>query len=119
MSALSPHLPGEVHFVDLNPVEGSEQGGRRPAVIVSVEATNRAWPGVVTVIACSGQVEKYRGSRLAVILPAGSPCPQETAVLPWQIRTISTNRLVRSVGSLDAQQLADVRARLKIIWGLS
>lgn len=118
MSPSASYRPGEVYFVDFNPVIGSEQGGPRPAVVISVEATNRAWPGVVTVAACSGQTEKYRNTSLAVILPPGQPCTQETAILPWQVRTVSTQRLYRFQGDLTAQQLAAVRSRLKLIWGL-
>lgn len=117
MSPSAPRQPGEVYFVDFNPVVGSEQGGRRPAVIISVEASNKAFP-VVTVAACSGQADKYRASALAVILPKDEPCSEETAVLPWQVRTVSTERLKRFVGKLSDQQLTEVRSRLKVIWGL-
>src|ERR1043166_6562329 len=40
---------GEVYFVNLNPVQGREQAGRRPVLVLSVDAINRL-PLVVTVV---------------------------------------------------------------------
>jgi len=40
---------GEIYFVNLNPVEGREQAGRRPVLVLSIEAINRL-PLVVTVV---------------------------------------------------------------------
>ncbi len=40
---------GEIYFVDLNPTKGREQTGRRPVLVLSVDAINRL-PLVVTVI---------------------------------------------------------------------
>lgn len=40
---------GEIYFVDLNPVKGREQSGRRPVLVLSVDAINKL-PLVVTVV---------------------------------------------------------------------
>ena len=40
---------GEIYFVDLNPVQGREQAGQRPVLVLSVDAINNA-PLVVTVV---------------------------------------------------------------------
>jgi len=40
---------GEIYFVDLNPVQGREQAGQRPVLVVSSNAINRL-PLVVTVV---------------------------------------------------------------------
>ncbi len=40
---------GDIYLVDLNPVQGREQAGRRPVLILSVNAINRL-PLVVTVV---------------------------------------------------------------------
>ena len=36
-----PYYRGDVYWADLDPQKGSEQGGRRPAVVVQIEAFNR------------------------------------------------------------------------------
>ena len=40
---------GEIYLVNLNPAQGREQAGRRPVLVLSVDAINRL-PLVVTVI---------------------------------------------------------------------
>jgi len=44
-----PIQRGEIYFVNLNPVEGREQAGNRPVLILSRDAINRL-PLVVTVV---------------------------------------------------------------------
>lgn len=40
---------GEVYFVNLNPVQGREQAGQRPVLVLSVDSINRL-PLVITVV---------------------------------------------------------------------
>ena len=40
---------GEIYFVNLNPVEGREQAGNRPVLVLSRDAINRL-PLVITVV---------------------------------------------------------------------
>ena len=41
---------GEVWYVDLNPVRGHEQAGRRPALVISVDRFNRGPAGLAVVL---------------------------------------------------------------------
>ena len=40
---------GEIYFVNLNPVQGREQAGQRPVLVLSVNSINRL-PLVITVV---------------------------------------------------------------------
>ena len=44
-----PMQRGDIYFVNLNPVQGREQAGQRPVLVLSIEAINRL-PLVVTVV---------------------------------------------------------------------
>jgi mRNA interferase MazF len=44
-----PIQRGEIYFVSLDPVQGREQAGRRPVLVLSADAINRL-PLVVTVV---------------------------------------------------------------------
>lgn len=46
---------GEVYIARLDPVEGSEQGGNRPVIVVSRDAINVSSPVVLTVPCTSYQ----------------------------------------------------------------
>jgi mRNA interferase MazF len=32
---------GEIYFVDLNPIQGREQSGKRPVLVLSIDAINK------------------------------------------------------------------------------
>lgn len=42
---------GDIYLVDLNPVQGREQAGRRPVLVLSVNAIDRP-PMIVNVLDC-------------------------------------------------------------------
>jgi mRNA interferase MazF len=99
-----------VYFVDFNPVRGSEQGGRRPALIVSNNVGNR-YGSVVTVVAITSTIPK-RAYPQNVSLPAG-PLPNQGTVLCGQILTVSKQRLQKYVGPVSQEVLRNVEDALR------
>jgi len=61
---------GEVWLVDSNPIAGHEQGGRRPALVLSVDAFNASRADLVTVLPITSRARALR-SRVAVQPPEG------------------------------------------------
>ena len=61
---------GEIWFVDLNPVRGSEQAGFRPVVVISGNLMNRYLP-VVIVVPLTTKIKNYQGN--PVIQPDPDP----------------------------------------------
>jgi mRNA interferase MazF len=103
--------------VDFSPTKGSEQAGRRPTVIVSSDAANRASP-VVTVVPLTTKTPK-RPYPWTVSLPAGQPLPKEGTVLCNQLRTVAKERLDPApVAVLAPAQMRDVDAALMMSLGL-
>lgn len=106
---------GEIHWVDFDPARGSEQAGRRPGLVISSDAANRLF-SVVTLVAVTSQIK--RNSRLIVVLAKGQPCKLESAVMPFQVITISNDRLDGLIGSLTSDQQTQVDEKLRLVWGL-
>ena len=75
---------GDIYLVDLNPVQGREQAGRRPALVLSVNAINRL-PLVVTVVIGT------KGENVRVA-SAESGLPMETVFLCFQLRSLDPAR---------------------------
>lgn len=48
---------GSVYLADLNPVVGSEQGGKRPVIVIQNDIGNRYSPTII-VVAISSRVYK-------------------------------------------------------------
>lgn len=107
---------GDVYDVRLDPIEGSEAAGRRPAVIVSRDAFNRASP-VVIIAPCTS----YRDGRTIypsqILLRAGhGGLTADSVVQGEQIRAIAKARLIRQRGSLsDAAMLAVSSALARVL----
>jgi len=82
---------GEIYFADLSPTIGSEINKRRPVLIVSNDANNRA-ANTVTVLPITSNVSKIYPFEIA--LAAGeSGLPKASKVQAQQIRTISKERI--------------------------
>jgi mRNA interferase MazF len=94
---------GEIYFVDLDPVIGREQYGRRPVVVVSVEEINRA-PLVVVVVPGTDAAKAVKAYPSNVRVPAAEcGLPGDTVFLCFQIRALDKRRFpARPAGQLDA-----------------
>jgi mRNA interferase MazF len=102
-------------MVDLDPVVGSEQAGRRPVLVVSREVANAALP-VVTVVPLTTRKKGRRVYPNEALLPAGTAkLKRDSIAMAHQIRTIAKSRLRSRIGIIESNELrAAVRAALQI-----
>jgi len=106
---------GEVYWVDWSPSRGSEQSGRRPALIVQGDAGNRSatYPNTIVVaISTHG-----REIPLHVRLPASTikGLRRTSFIKCEQILTISKDRLSQEpAGRVDDRVMRDVEAALRL-----
>ena len=85
---------------DLDPVEGSEQAGDRPCLIVSREEANEALP-TVTVLPVTTLKPGRRPYPSEVLLPAGlAGNPNASLIMAQQVRTVDKRRFYQSYGWL-------------------
>ena len=105
----------DLFWADLDPALGHEQGGaRRPALVVSNDGFNAHF-SVVTVIPLTKAGGKRRKVYpFEVLLPRGTAGnPEDSIVMPQQVRTISKMRLVEPIGALSDPALQDaIESRL-------
>ncbi len=87
-----PIRRGEIYFVNLNPVEGREQAGNRPVLVLSRDAINRL-PLVVTVVVGTKGHNIARDYPTNVrISSAESGLTMETVFLCFQLRSLDSKR---------------------------
>ena len=110
---------GEIYFVDLNPVKGREQAGRRPVLVISVNAINRL-PLVVTVVVGTSGANVTRDYPSNVRVPASeSGLPTETVFLCLQLRSIDPGRFAGPpAGKLSDAVLGKVENAVRRCLGL-
>lgn len=97
---------GDLVWVDLDPVRGSESNARRPAVVVSNDGANRTAStlgrGVVTVVPVTANTTRVYAFQ--VLLPAGTcGLARDSKAQAEQVRSISVERVVDVVGRLPIE----------------
>ncbi|MCA9473920.1 MAG: type II toxin-antitoxin system PemK/MazF family toxin [Nitrospira sp.] len=107
-------LRGEIRWADLNPTKGREQSGERPVLILSQNVFNEH-SGTVIAVALTSQEPRAGFPLTHEILSA--KLPKRSWVKISQIRTLSTERIGRKIGSLDGRELAHIVEGLNEIVG--
>ncbi len=102
---------GEVWWVALDPVVGSEIAKTRPALVVSVDEINRAQARlcIVTPITTTP-----RESAVRIELPREAGGTRVGYVEPYQIRTVSHDRLNARIGAASEAVRRDVAHRIEL-----
>lgn len=107
-------LRGEIRWAVLNPTIGHEQSGERPVLILSQDIFNDR-SGTVIAMALTSQ-QQMAGFPLTYEIHAPK-LPKRSWVKISQIRTLSTERIGKKIGSLGASELAYVIEGLNEIIG--
>lgn len=105
---------GDVYDARLNPVEGSEQAGTRPVIIVSRDAINRYSPVIVVVPLTKALNVKRQYPNNVHIDKGVAGLTYASVALTGQIRAISKTRLLRLRGSLPDDILLKIERALHI-----
>ena len=95
-------LRGDVVWANLNPVQGREQSGRRPVVVISHDVFNER-SGTVIAMAITGQPQRARFP-LTLELKSGN-LPKRSWVKISQIRILSVKRLGGKIGRVSPKEL--------------
>jgi mRNA interferase MazF len=109
-----PPRRGEVYDARLDPVEGSEQAGTRPVVVVSRDAINAQVPRVVAV-PCTTFRDGRRVYPSQVVLRASDGgLSVDSVALADQVCALSVRRLTRRRGVLSPPAMRQVDRALLI-----
>ena len=110
---------GEIYFVNLNPVKGREQAGKRPVLVLSIDAINNL-PLVVTVIVGTKGENISRDYPTNVrVSPTESGLSLETVFLCFQIRSLDSARFpAKPAGKLTTEKFNEIEATVRYCLGL-
>ncbi|EBI1835305.1 endoribonuclease MazF [Salmonella enterica] len=101
---------GDIIWIDLDPVAGHEQGGHRPAVVLSPFGYNKK-VGLLLCVPCTTKSKDYpfeveiSGERDGVALADQVTC------VDWRARKVTKK------GTVSTSELADIRAKTKALIG--
>lgn len=98
---------GEIWYTNLNPVEGSEQAGFRPVVIISGNLLNQ-YANVVICAPLTTQIKNYHGNH--ILNPTSANGLASTSeVLTLHVRSISKSSLKSRVGYISNLELKQIQ----------
>jgi mRNA interferase MazF len=101
---------GQVVWVNLSPVVGSEQSGHRPAVVVSGNDYLASVPNVVIVVPVTTRDRGLPNHvRLGGVPGLGQ---RDSFAMTEQPRTIDRRRITKHAGGVDAETLQEIRSWL-------
>lgn len=107
-------LRGDIHWADLNPVIGSEQGGLRPVLVLSQNVFNER-SGTVIAVALTSQPQR---AEYPLTLELGdSKLPKKSWVKISQIRTLSVKRIRKKITRASEEEIALIIEGLNEIIG--
>jgi len=109
-----PAKRGDLYWIDWSPARGSEQAGRRPALVVQNDAGNSSptYPNTIVVAVST----KGREIPLHVRLRASknSGLRKVSFAKCEQILTVSKERLWKRIGRIDDRELHEVNAAIRL-----
>jgi mRNA-degrading endonuclease toxin of MazEF toxin-antitoxin module len=109
---------GDLIEIDVDGAAGHEQRGRRPVLIVSVNALQSAL-GLAMVCAVTTHGGRAEGARNDLEVPIPPALPVKGVILPHQLRTIDTKaRNANMLCTVPRATLQATRARLKTLLGI-
>ena len=107
---------GEIWSVNLNPTQGHEQAGVRPALVVSVDTFNHGPAELVVVVPLTTTA---RGIPLHIpVNPPEGGVRQPSFIKCEDVRAVSRGRLTDRWGSVVSSTMAAVEERLRVLLDL-
>jgi len=110
---------GEIYLVNLNPVQGREQAGFRPVLVLSADAINRLPLVVSVVVGTKGESVARDYPSNVRISPTESGWPRETVFLFFQLLSFDPGRFVGPpAGKISGAMLEKVESAVRHCLGL-
>ena len=106
---------GQIYFAALDPIQGREQAGRRPVLVISSNAINRQ-PLVIAVIVGTDAANIQRDYPTNIrVTAAESGLARDTVFLAFQIRSLDHSRFTGpAVGCLSPARMAEAGNALRL-----
>lgn len=102
---------GEIYFADLDPHYGSEQGGKRPVIVIQNNTGNKFAPTVI-VAAVTSKVSKKPNLPTHVLIEQNPAFSRPSVVLLEQIFTIDKERIQRLLGQTTPDEMHQINEAL-------
>ncbi|HEY3414604.1 MAG TPA: type II toxin-antitoxin system PemK/MazF family toxin [Armatimonadota bacterium] len=104
---------GDLYWVDWSPSPGSEQSGRRPALIVQLDPANRNTTYPNTIVVTISRSGRDVPSHVPIDPAPGNGLRERSYAKCEQILTVNKDRLAGRIGHVTEETMAKVSDALK------
>lgn len=105
---------GDIYYADLSPAYGSEQGGKRPVLIVQNDVGNKYAPTVIVAPLTS----RHKPS-LPTHVVEREATQVTSVILCEQVRTIDKSRLMDKLGTVSSATIKKVDKAIMVSFGIT
>ncbi len=110
---------GEIYFVNLNPVQGKEQSGYRPVLILSIDTINQLPLVMTVVVGTKGENIKQDFPTNVRVFPEESGLPLETVFLYFQSPSLDSNHFTKQpTRKLSTEKMQEIEIAVRYCLGL-
>ena len=107
-------LKGDIVYVNLEPIKGSETGKIRPCLIVQNNVNNKYSPTAIIIVITSRNRFKKKYPTHVWIDKGEGGLTKDSVIQCEQIRTIDKRRIKRKLGTVNSSCLQKVEEAIKI-----
>jgi mRNA interferase MazF len=107
---------GEIYLVNWNPGRGSEQTGRRPALVIQNDVGNTYSPTTIVAACTTAAVKAY--PFIVPVRAEESGLDRDSSINLAQIMTVDKRRLETRLGRLSGEKMLEVDDALKLSLGM-
>ena len=108
---------GEIWLADLEPIRGSEQGGIRPVLIFQNNVVSKFTRTFLTIPVTSNLRRATLPSAVTVKAGEGG-LSQDSVIICHQLRVLDQTRLIKRLGAIRQNTMADVESRALFTLGI-
>lgn len=109
---------GDIVLVNLDPVIGSEQGRKRPSLVVQNDIGNEYSPTIIVAPITTKIFSKQFPTNVEIDT-TNSPLKEKSTVLLNQIRTIDKSRVIKNFGRTSSKKMKEVDEAIMNSLGLN
>lgn len=108
---------GDIYLANLNPFRGSEQGGKRPVLLLQ-NNTGNLHSSTIIVATMTSQTDKKKEQPTHYLLPPVGRLRTKSVVQLEQIKTIDKCRILEYFVRVPAEHMKEINKRIKVSLGI-
>jgi len=105
---------GDIYWLDWNPGRGSEQIGRRPALIIGSDAANKNDRYPLTIVAAISSTQRNIRTHVVIEPTEENGLGAASSIKCELLLTVSKDRILSRLGRINTLEMSQVEAAIKL-----